>query len=34
MAKNEWENDDPGFLPALYIVYTKIRTIIFPYFTH
>ena len=33
-AKNEWENDDSDFLRALYSVYKKIRTILFPYFTH
>ena len=33
MAKNEWENDDSDFLRALYSVYKKIRTILFPYFT-
>ena len=32
-AKNEWENDDSDFLRALYSVYKKIRTILFPYFT-
>ena len=29
-ARNEWENDDSDFLPALYSVYKKIRTI-FPH---
>ena len=32
-AKNEWENVDFDFLRALYSVYKKIRTILFPYFT-
>ena len=29
MARNEWENDDSDFLPALYSVYKKIRAIFF-----
>ena len=29
-AKNEWGNDDSDLLRALYIVYKKIRTILFP----
>ena len=29
MARNEWENDDSDFLPALYSIYKKIRTIFF-----
>ena len=28
-ARNEWENDDSDFLPALYSVFKKIRTIFF-----
>ena len=32
-AMNESENDDSDFLQALYSVYKKIRTILFPYFT-
>ena len=32
-AKDEWENDYSDFLRALYSVYKKIRTILFPYFT-
>ena len=28
-TRNEWENDDSGFLRALYSVYKKIRTIFF-----
>ena len=30
-AKNEWGNDDFDFLQALYSVYKKIGTILFPY---
>ena len=30
MAKNEWETDDFDFLQALYSVFKKIRTILFP----
>ena len=33
-ANNEWENDHSDFLPTLYSVYKKIRTIFVPYFTH
>ena len=33
MATNEWENDDPDILRALYSVYRKIRTILFLYLT-
>ena len=29
MAKNEWENDDSDFLPALYILYKKSGQIFF-----
>ena len=29
-AKNEWENDGSDFLQALYNVYKKLRTILFP----
>ena len=28
-AKNEWENDDSDFLPALYIVYKKLGQFFF-----
>ena len=31
IMKNEWENNDSDFLRALYSVYKKIRTILFPY---
>ena len=30
-AMNEWKNDDSEILWALYSVYKKIRTILFPY---
>ena len=33
IAMNEWENDDSDFLQALYSVYKKVRTILFPCFT-
>ena len=29
MAKNEWENDDSNFFPALHSAYKKIRTVLF-----
>ena len=29
MVRNEWENDDSDFLPALYSVYKKMRTTFF-----
>ena len=32
-ATNEWENDDPDILRALYSVYKKIRTILLLYIT-
>ena len=31
-TKNEWVNVYSDFLPALYGVYKKIKTILFPYF--
>ena len=32
-TKNQWENNESGFLLALYSVYKKLGQFFFPYFT-